>query len=184
MTQGQRRSPTCFTTASPLDEGTLIKVTMRPPGSTGVHCEPSLAAMTAFKAKQTVSGFRLKISEHDVFGKGKFANAQGNTECVEFVRQATGAPHTSAWRKGLKVSEAAKGAIPRGTAIATFDAAGKYPSDKHGKHAAIYLEHDEKRILVLDQWNAQGEVLRRSIRFSQPAGTRRSNDGDTFYVIE
>lgn len=157
---------------------------MRPPGSTGTHGEPSSTPKAAPKTQQAVHGFRLKIPESDVYGKGKFVNSKGNTECVEFIRQATGAPPTAAWRKGLKVSEAARGAIPRGTAIATFDAAGKYPEDGLGRHAAIYLEHDEKSILVLDQWNDQGEVRQRPIRFSRPEGTRRSNDGNTFYVIE
>lgn len=53
-----------------------------------------------------------------------------------------------------------------------------------GKHAAIYLRHDAVRMLVLDQWNDQGEVKERPIAFKRPNGTRRSNDGDTFYVIE
>jgi len=70
--------------------------------------------------------YRLKIAEKDVFGKDKFVNAKGHTECVEFVRQATGAPSTNLWKKGKKVSEAKPGEILRGTAIATFDANGKY----------------------------------------------------------
>lgn len=72
----------------------------------------------------------------------------------------------------------------RGTAIATFDSNGKYPTDGLGKHAAIYLEHNALRILVLDQWNDQGEVKQRPIWFNRPKGTKRSNDADTFYVIE
>ncbi|MBI5256094.1 MAG: BPSL0067 family protein [Burkholderiales bacterium] len=128
--------------------------------------------------------YRLRIAEKDVFGKDKFANDKGNTECVEFVRQATGAPPSATWRKGTLVSSARSGAITRGTAIATFDANGRYPTDALGRHAAIYLEHTAERIVVLDQWNAQGEVKQRSIWFNRPKGTRRSNDGDTFSVIE
>ena len=78
----------------------------------------------------------------------------------------------------------ASGEIPRGTAIATFDANDRYPTDALGRHAAIYLTHDEHRILVLDQWNAQGQVLQRPIWFKRPKGTKRSNDADTFYVIK
>jgi len=128
--------------------------------------------------------YKLIIAEADVLGKAKFTNAKGNTECVEFVQQATGAPMTTDWRKGIRVSDAKPGEIPRGTAIATFDANDRYPTDALGRHAAIYLAHDEHRILVLDQWNAQGQVLQRPIWFKRPKGTKRSNDADTFYVIK
>jgi hypothetical protein len=128
--------------------------------------------------------YKLKVAEKDIFGKSKYVSSQGKTECVEFVRQSTGAPQTLMWKKGKKVSDAKIGEIARGTAIATFDANGKYPTDALGKHAAIYLEHNAQRILVLDQWNDQGEVKQRLIWFSRPKGTRRSNDADTFYVIE
>jgi hypothetical protein len=123
----------------------------------------------------------LKFKEDAVLGPKKYVNAKGNTECVEFVRQATGAPDSKSWKPGIRVKEASSTAIPRGTAIATFDG-GAYPNDGLGKHAAIYLEHDEKRILVLDQWNAQGEVKKRPIWFDRPKASR-SNNGDTFYVI-
>jgi hypothetical protein len=128
--------------------------------------------------------FKLKILEKDVFGKAKFVNDFGKTECAEFVRQSTGAPQTILWKRGKKISDARIGEITRGTAIATFDSNGKYPTDSLGKHAAIYLEHNDLRILVLDQWNAQGEVKQRSIWFNRPQNTMRSNNGDTFYVIE
>jgi hypothetical protein len=128
--------------------------------------------------------YKLKFPEKDVLGKEKFKNAKGKTECVEFVRQASGAPQTSLWKKGKKVSEARIGEIPRTTAVATFDDKGRYPTDGLGKHAAIYLTHDTNRILILDQWDDQGEVKERSIWFNRPKGTKRSNDADTFYVIE
>jgi hypothetical protein len=128
--------------------------------------------------------YKLKFPEKDVFGKGKFKNAKGETECVEFVRQATGAPQTLLWKKGKKISEATIGEISRATAIATFDDKGHYPTDGLGRHAAIYLLHDKNRMLVLDQWDDQGEVKERPIWFNRPKGTKRSNDADTFYVIE
>lgn len=128
--------------------------------------------------------YKLRRLERDVFGKAKYVNAQGHAECVEFVRQSTGAPGTTAWKMGTKVSEAKPGEILRGTAIATFDTNKKYPVDNKGKHAAIYLQHNSTRILVLDQWNDQGEVKERPIAFNRPSGTRRSNDADAFYVIE
>ncbi len=126
----------------------------------------------------------LTISEVDALGKGKFKNAAGHTECVEFIRQAAGAPGTPAWKPGVKVSDAKMGDIPRGTAIATFDSSGKYPTDALGRHAAIYLSQSADGIQVLDQWNSQGQVLPRTIHFKRPKGTTRSNDGDTFYVIQ
>ena len=128
--------------------------------------------------------YQLKVPERDVFGPKKYANAKGNTECVEFVRKTTGAPETALWKKGIKVSDAKPGEIKRGTAIATFDDAGKYPTDALGQHAAIYLSHTAQAIHVLDQWNSQGEVKERPIWFNRPKGTRRSNDASTFYVIE
>ncbi len=95
--------------------------------------------------------YTLRIPESSVYGKKKFVNKKGNTECVEFIQQATGAPATLAWRKGIKVKDASHGAIPRGTAIATFDGSGSYPTDAQGRHAAIYLSHDKQGIKVLDQ---------------------------------
>lgn len=127
--------------------------------------------------------YRLTISEKDAFGKGKFKNAKGNTECVEFVRQAAGAPPTIAWKRGALIMGSAPGTISRGTVIATFDDKGRYPTDGQGKHAAIYLSHDLTGIRVLDQWNKQGEVLERIIYFNKPS-IPRSNAGKTFYVVE
>ncbi|MEQ1950315.1 BPSL0067 family protein [Mesorhizobium sp. CN2-181] len=108
-----------------------------------------------------------------------FINAKGNNECVEFVRQATGAPSTKNWRPGKNV----KGAndIPSGAAIATFK------SERYSVHAAIYLGQDDLGLWVLDQWNKQGHVAKRRIRFptgkeSQPVLDQ--NNGNLFYVID
>lgn len=128
--------------------------------------------------------YTLRVPKSSVYGKKKFVNKNGNTECVEFVQQATGAPSTLAWRKGVKVKGASHGAIARGTAIAMFDENGSYPTDVEGRRAAIYLSHEQQGIKVLDQWNSQGEVQMRTILFNRPKGTKRSNDGDTYYVIE
>ena len=117
-------------------------------------------------------------------GAKKYTNAKGNTECVEFVRQTTGAPNTSIWKRGVRVKDAIQGEILPGTAIATFDDEGKYPTDPLGKLAAIFLSKDENSIKVLDQWKAQGGVLPREIQFNSSKAKSRSNNGDTFYVIE
>ncbi|WP_228893459.1 BPSL0067 family protein [Pseudoduganella aquatica] len=114
---------------------------------------------------------------------GKFANAAGNTECVEFVRQACGAPRTSTWRKGVNVLLATPGTIPSGTAIATFDDNGKYPTDTKGKHAAVYLGHGPGGIRVLDQWNRKGRVSERTI-FNKKLATHRVDSAKFYFVIE
>ena len=128
--------------------------------------------------------YKLRVDEKTVFEKHRFINSQGHSECVEFIRQTTGAPHTSVWAPGIKLSDAKPGDIPRGTAIATFDANKRSPTDTLGKHAAIYLEHNEVRMVVLDQWKALDRVQRREIKFKQGKGVRRSNNADTFWVIE
>jgi len=128
--------------------------------------------------------YQLNIDEKSVYGKKKFANSKGHTECVDFIRQATDAPGTPKWIRGRLIKSFKAGELQRGTAIATFDDNGKYPTDSLGRHAAIYLSHTNEGIEVLDQWNSQGEVLKRTIRFHRPEGTKRSNDADTFYVIE
>jgi len=125
----------------------------------------------------------MKVPEGDVFGKGKYQNASGNTECVEFVRQVTDLGPTSGWKPGAPVSDM-KSSISSGTAIATFDDKGNYPTDSLGRHAAIFLSRNSAGITVLDQWNSQGEVKKRVIKFSQPANTKRSNNGDKFFVIK
>lgn len=133
--------------------------------------------------EETAMSYKLKVKESAVSGKKKYVNAKGNTECVVFVQQAAGAPVTTKWARGIQVKAASSTKIPRGTAIATFDSKGRYPTDSFGMHAAIYLSHDKDRILVLDQWNSQGEVKQRPIWFNRPKSPR-SNNGDTFYIIE
>lgn len=132
---------------------------------------------------EDIMRYKLRAAESDVLGPQQFANASGSTECVEFVRQATGAPHTTLWTKGDPVLDAPLGSIARGTAIATFDDIGKYPGDGKGKHAAVYLSHTGNSILVLDQWKAQGCVRMRTIRAKQ-IDHPRSDCAQCFYVIE
>lgn len=105
----------------------------------------------------------------------------GSGQCVEFVQKCTVAPLTSSWQKGPIV----KGniSISRGTAIATFNAAGKYPNHSTGNHAAVYLGQDSTGIWVYDQWVAKGFVSKRHIRFKGTPGMS-SNDGDDYFVIE
>ena len=108
-----------------------------------------------------------------------FKNASGNHECVEFVRQSTGAPSTRNWRPGLKVR--GDQSIPLGAAIATFK------EKKFSKHAAIYLSQDELGIVVLDQWNAKAKVTKRRIKFPDKypkLELTEQNNGDMYFVID
>jgi hypothetical protein len=113
----------------------------------------------------------------------------GNGQCVAYVQAATQAGHTSGWRRGEIVMGAN---LAIGTAIATFDEAGRYINDTHGKsHAAIYLGQDAAGIQVLDQWVSRTPgthelkvqpVHQRSVSFQNRA--KPVNDGRNYYVIE
>jgi hypothetical protein len=107
--------------------------------------------------------------------------AVGTGQCVAFVRQACGAPHTSLWRRGRK---ARGGNLEAGTAIATFDANGYYGNHTDGRsHCAIFVaEEATGGLLVWDQWKGH-VVAERVIRFKGGAGTP-NNDGDAYYTIE
>lgn len=106
----------------------------------------------------------------------------GAGHCVDFVKVAAGAPQTAAWRKGAQVRGNPQ--IPRGTAIATFEADGTY-TNASGNHAAIYLYQDESGIWVYDQWQGR-PVHKRLIRFEGGSGGAKgskSNDAKRFAVI-
>jgi hypothetical protein len=99
-------------------------------------------------------------------------------QCVSYVtRVCDSIPvGTSAWKKGGPVKGNA--AIVEGTAIATFDNAGKYKG-----HAAIYVSQTDKGINVYDQWvTGVGKAIGpRLIRWD---GVGVSNNGQGYYVIE
>ena len=99
-------------------------------------------------------------------------------QCVSFVTRVcpTVPTSTGAWRQGKQV----KGdiTIVPGTAIAAFDANGRY----YG-HAAIYEGQTPDGLNVVDQWvTGEGKPIGpRLLRF----GARGvSNNGDLFYVID
>ena len=106
--------------------------------------------------------------------------AVGNEQCVAYVQVASGAPNTSRWKRGNLVKG---GAVPQGTAIATFDPDGTYGNHVDGRsHAAVLHEELPEGLLVWDQW-LHHPVAPRAIRFRGGTGAA-VNDGDQFYVIE
>ena len=104
----------------------------------------------------------------------------GSGQCVDYVRFATLAPHTSEWKRGVSVRSRSH---KYGTAIATFDANGVYANATDGSsHASIFVGHAEDGLVVLDQWTNQ-PVHERTIRFKGGEGMP-CDDGDAYHVIE
>jgi hypothetical protein len=109
----------------------------------------------------------------------------GTGHCVPYVREVTGLPSVAHWRRGALVRG---GNCAPGTAISTFNAAGRYPNTTSGdSHCAILLAEEEGGLRVLDQWvKAEGRfqpVHERVIRFKGGQGLA-VDDGDRYHVIE
>ena len=105
----------------------------------------------------------------------------GNGHCVAFVRESSGAPHTSEWRRGPQV-RFLPGKDQRGLAIATFDTDRRYGNHTDGRsHTAILVVRLDDGLLVWDQWLGQ-PVHQRTIRFRGGQGDA-ANDGDAYHVI-
>jgi hypothetical protein len=101
----------------------------------------------------------------------------GNGHCAAFIRASADAPHVSEWRRGESVRTAAE--LPKGQAIATFDADGRY-SSRTG-HAAILIARHADGVLVWDQWKGH-PVQQRVVRYRGGQGDA-INDADQFYVV-
>lgn len=116
--------------------------------------------------------------EGQVVGDGHYKG-----QCAVFVQVAAGAPSTLLWKQGELVK--GKIVVPKGTAIATFGADGKYTNRADGNaHGAIFIQQDTVGIEVWDQWVGQ-PVHKRWIRFQNgAAGVTHVNDGDYFYIVE
>ena len=110
------------------------------------------------------------------------ANTRSNPDycgqCVSYVSTVcpTIPVSTSSWKKGVQVK--GNTTIAEGTAIATFNAQGKYQG-----HAAIYVSQDQEGITVYDQWiTGSGKAIgQRKLRFGAHGV---SNNGDGFHVVE
>lgn len=118
----------------------------------------------------------------------------GSGQCVAYAQKAAGMPLTAHWKQGDTVQ--GNEDLKPGTAIATFDATGRYGNHTDGRsHVAIFLSQDKNGIKVLDQFMkrvkdpATGETKRlpqpvteRTIYF-RPAA-RAENDGRNYHVVE
>lgn len=118
--------------------------------------------------------------------KGELIPLVANGQCARLAQEWCGAPGPAnlLWKQGEKVR--GNLGLRTGAAIATF-INGKYPSQAHGNHAAIYLSQSAAGILVIDQWAGPGGTARgvatRIIQFKKGRGSP-SDDGDQYYVIE
>lgn len=109
----------------------------------------------------------------------------GNGHCPVLTQVASGAPKVKFWKKGPIVKGNA--AVPEGTVIACgWNSDGKYPNQKHGNHAAIYLSQTAKGLVVLDQWVGK-DVARWGFQRVLPFGPKKGDDivngGDYFHVV-
>jgi len=113
--------------------------------------------------------------------EGHIGHTVDTGQCVSFVRVATGLPPTSWWRRGDPVQDSQSAP---GTAIATFNHAGRYSNAVDGSaHCAILLAcHDDGSLTVVDQWLGQ-PVHQRVIRNRHGRGDA-CNDASRYYVIE
>jgi hypothetical protein len=105
----------------------------------------------------------------------------GDGHCVAYVRAAASVPHTSSWIEGEPVWPAE--GLPAGTAIATFNAAGRYANATDGSsHAAIFLAAGEDGMSVYDQW--VGRPVARRMIYARGGVPPACDDADAYSVIE
>jgi hypothetical protein len=108
-----------------------------------------------------------------------YGQSVGSGQCVAYVQAVTDVGLTRTWTQGAQVL--GNSDIPVGTAIATFDAGGKYANAVDGSsHAAIYLGQDANGgIRVADQWLGHNV----SERVISPSGSTQANSASAFHVI-
>lgn len=110
----------------------------------------------------------------------------GNKECVAIAQATMTMPLTSLWRGGEIVlggklsGNSVNQEAPKGTVIATF-IDGRYPSNAHGNHVAIYISQGRDYIYVIDQWSGQVPHYRHI--YVKEGMTDRSNNANAFSVV-
>ncbi|PWT71706.1 MAG: hypothetical protein C5B60_10580 [Chloroflexi bacterium] len=112
---------------------------------------------------------------------GRFAGRViGSGHCVPWVQRASGAPHTSEWRRGVRVRGHR---VEGGTAIATFGGdPWRYENRLDGSsHVAILIVEEACGLRVWDAWIGRA-VSQRTIGFRNGVGTA-NNDGDRYHVV-
>lgn len=103
----------------------------------------------------------------------------GTGQCVALVQAADSSVGlTATWSQGSQVQ--GNTSLVPGTAIATFNGAGKYANATDGSsHAAIYLGQNAEGMQVQDQWLGHAA----SVRTIAWNGNNQANSGSAFYVI-
>jgi hypothetical protein len=81
----------------------------------------------------------------------------GTGYCVPLVQNLAGVPSHDLWIEGASLDDRPE--LEPGTAIATFDENGQYPSNAKGNHAALFVRYDPsgdpataKGIYIFDQY--------------------------------
>lgn len=161
-----------FFRSNGFDDGVAV------PGAAPIAAAAATAATVAAATTTTMPGGGPYVAPSPLDFLGISVQ---DGQCVAFVREASKAPHTSAWRRGDLVK--GNTAMANGTAIATFDPTGHYGNHTDGtSHAAIYLRQDAKGLEVLDQWTHKTvqPVHQRVIHFGRELP---ADDGNAFFVI-
>ncbi len=119
--------------------------------------------------------------------------AIGSGQCVDLCRFLSSAPRSDKWTAGRHAASLTDADI--GTAIATFDSSGHYPSNKDplGKNSAIFMGRGTNgSIWVVDQWpvgdgpSGTHQPFLHEIRNYAPDNNvhpLRSNNADAYYVV-
>jgi hypothetical protein len=122
------------------------------------------------------------LTEENCNASRLFASAQlakhkkvGIKECVALVQQfGLGAGPSTAWKEGDAVL--GNKDIASGTAIATF-VKGRYPSLRHGNHAAFFIAQAVDGFWVMDQWRDDGKKPLVSKRLIRTEGKKQLANG-------
>jgi hypothetical protein len=108
-------------------------------------------------------------------------------QCVGLIKEFSKAKGVSAkesWTAGAVVMQTPN--LSPGTAIATFNAAGRYDSFSHGNHACFFIEFVAGGINVLEQ-HVKPNITKIQTRTIRARGTEKgvnaSDNADAYSVI-
>jgi hypothetical protein len=105
-------------------------------------------------------------------------------QCVGLVKTYSKCGATGDWHQGTLVKDATD--IRKGTAIATFDANGKYASKKKGNHACFFIEFvGDLGFRVLEQHVPphRDRIQQRVIRYQSGNHISPSDNANCFSII-